>query len=101
MKTMLKFFLENSPYSMMRLISFAAVGIGMLVVIIAVISCFTGLNREYVSELVHLCIIVLGFGFGGKLTQKIVEKENEKSEELKVNPDTHTLSGRKERGVKN
>jgi len=84
MKTMLKFFLENSPYSMMRLISFTAVIIGMIVVVIAVISCFTGLNREYVSELVHLCIIVLGFGFGGKLTQKIVEKEGEKSEELKV-----------------
>jgi predicted Na+-dependent transporter len=75
---MLKFFLENSPYSMMRLISFSAVGVGIIVVIIAVISCFTGLNHDYIGQLVNLCIIVLGFGFGGKLTQKIVEKEGEK-----------------------
>lgn len=69
---------------MMRLISFAAVGLGMIVVIVAVISCFTGLNHEYIGQLVNLCIIVLGFGFGGKLTQKIVEKEGESSQNLKI-----------------
>lgn len=71
---MLKFFLDNSNYSMMRLLSFLAVASGILTGAAVIISGFLKYDVVYLRELTYLSAMFFGFGFGGKATQKYVEK---------------------------
>lgn len=70
---MLKFFLEDSNYSMMRLLCFLAVVSGILTGISAIIAGFLKYDENCLRELTYLCAVFFGFGFGGKASQKYAE----------------------------
>jgi len=71
---MLKFFLENTDYSMMRLISFLAVTAGLIAAIAVLVMGFMKYEDIYLRELIYLSASLLGFGFGGKAAQKFAER---------------------------
>ncbi len=65
----------NTEQSMMRLLSFIAVVTGLVIALgILTLSAFN-YDINCIRELIYLCGVILGFGFGGKVTQKFAEKE--------------------------
>ena len=73
---MLKFFLENTEYSMMRLISFTAVIAGLITSAAVLVMGFMKYEEVYLRELIYLSATLLGFGFGGKAAQKFAESDS-------------------------
>ncbi len=71
---MKKFFIENSEYSMLRLLSFLSVVSGLIIVGFIISLVFMKSNLEYIRELIYLSATLLAFGFGGKVFQKFGEK---------------------------
>ncbi len=70
---MIKFFLEDSNFSMMRLLSFLAVISGILTGAAVIAAGFLKYDAVYLREMTYLCGVLFGFGFGGKATQKYAE----------------------------
>jgi len=70
---MIKFFLEDSNYSMMRLLCFLAVCAGILTGLAVITAVFLKYDEAYLKEMIYLCAVFFGFGFGGKATQKYAE----------------------------
>ncbi|MCE1164987.1 MAG: hypothetical protein LWX07_06260 [Bacteroidetes bacterium] len=70
---MIKFFLEDSNYSMMRLLCFLAVSAGILAGAAVITAGFLKYDVACLRELTYLCAVFFGFGFGGKATQKYAE----------------------------
>ncbi|MDD5360914.1 MAG: hypothetical protein PHN88_02185 [Ignavibacteria bacterium] len=70
---MLKFFLENTEYSMMRLISFLTVIAGLIAAFAVLVMGFMRYEDIYLHEFIYLSAALLGFGFGGKAAQKFAE----------------------------
>jgi len=72
------FFFENGTgqTSMMRLIALMTVITGLMIAItILIYGILQGSESVIVvRELIYLCFGVLGFGFGGKVIQKLTEK---------------------------
>ena len=81
---MKEFFIENGSgqNSMMRLIAFITVIIGLMIAIMIVVYGMLKGNEgiEVIKELIYLCFGVIGFGFGGKTIQKLTENKSRNSE---------------------
>ena len=76
---MREFFSENNNQSsMMRLLSFISVLTALCIAItVTIYGIAIGDSAVNISgELIYLCFGILGFGFGGKVIQKITEKSN-------------------------
>lgn len=69
---------NNNQSSMMRLMAFICIVTALLIAVAITIFGFIKGNDavSIVRELIYLCFGILGFGFGGKVIQKMTEKIN-------------------------
>lgn len=67
---------SDNTKSLMRLNSFLAVLISIILTAFIIIFIFLKCDVVYIREVVFLIGVWLGFGFGGKAIQKFAEREN-------------------------